>query len=167
MTALDMIEFSERLIAFDAIMKGKLKKETEDAKLALGNFKLGKDLCIVRNQLEDQKKAFEIYKQKSEKTLADYKDKLAQQEQELQVREESLKDGIYALNQDRQAVQAQITKLSRDRVDLELLVTYTQAGAIARTKELELFQQKLTEKQHELNEREAALQHKLDVMKSL
>ena len=167
MTGLDLIEMTDRILAFDAVMKGNLKKETEAAKAALADFKLGKDLCIARNQLKSQQVEFEKYREKIADSFETLRIKVLDDEAKLAAREKTLSDQTSELN-------ASIGKFHADqaehlRIVVEQEITRTNSEEVLDRKSREVIKQHqdLQREIQDLQDREDALQHKLDVMKSL
>ncbi len=167
MNAHELLEVYDRTLAFETIMKGGLKKEMEQAKAALDNLKLGKDLCLVRNQLVEKERAFEEYKKgmeeqfvKEQKELLDYNELLSAREAKL-VEEQKLLAADKATHENDKTTHEQ-HKAHHTHKRQQETETLTR-----QREELETARTELVQAQSEVARHEAALNKKLEVLKNI
>ena len=167
MNAQDLVELSDRMIAFDSLMKGNFKKEVAEAKAALDNLKLGKDLCLVRNQLQDAKEQFEKYKAKIDQEHKAQISNLVTRNEDISRREVVLQQEILGVKQSQQTLlnhrdEHELQKEAHVRHVLSADTTLNK-----RQEALDTMQAELNRDLADMAEREQALARKLEMLKAI
>jgi len=167
MQSREFLALADQLQAFQTIMSGALKKETEEAKQALAELGSAKALTQLQGKMDQDKVEFEDYRTRIQAGLDTLKQGLVEQETELSgkeaelVKEQGNLDVILAASKEVVAANEKVV------ADLEKKAAQAETRTAKALVEMEKAHLILQAREETVTSREQEVEKKLNIIKSL
>lgn len=167
MNAKEFLELNKQMMAFNTIMKGELKAETDAAQAALDALGGAQEISNAKAALEKEKSMFEEYQTNVMNQIDFANTKLNSDSQALEVIKAKLDSDRIELRNAQEALAAQQDSLKVERSRFEIQSNAALAEISAQRQEIANQQSKLQSALQAVAEREKIVQDKLAQMKAI
>jgi predicted nucleic acid-binding Zn-ribbon protein len=163
----EFLALADQLSAFQAIMSGSLKQETEDAKSALASLGSATELKALQKDIDAAKASFNAFKQEQTDLLDSYKADLLAKDESLSVREKVLADKEVALQALVVSSQSKVEAATDSQASLEAATAKAEARSAKFVADVEAKKAEYQSMVDDVAAREQALHAKVEALKAL
>jgi hypothetical protein len=167
MQAREFLALAEQLAAFQAVMSGSLKQETQAAQTALDALGSAKEIKARAEAIDSEQMALDSYRSDQVAFLDSYKADLLAKDEALNVREKDLADKEVALQALIVSSQASVDAVTASQASLEAATAKAEARSAKFVADVEAKKAEYQSMVDDVAAREQALHAKVEALKSL
>ena len=167
MNAKDLLQINEQICAFNAIMKGELEKEIDQANTAIEALGGAQAIAKAKASMEADKASLDAYKASVDQAIQERKDELAKEKADLDAKELSVSNAEKALATETAAFLEQGRAFQIQMTEEQTKLNLAKKGLQPALDDLANQQKNMQVARLDLEAREAALAAKLAALKAI